>query len=229
MSETPLDMRGVHGVEPEIVEEQTRVLLDSFPVAAVKTGVLHSGLHVQAVADALSDCQAPLVIDPAMMAATGDPLLSQDAIEAYKDLLFPVATLITPNLQEARYLLGGEAVTVDDPSDVCARNLHEAFGCSVLVTGDHDEAAGKVVDTLAHNGQLTRLENPWVDLPYAHGTGCTFSSAITAGLAHGHQLPEAVGTAEKFVMRALQNAYQWNHGGRVLMALNQLPENRFTG
>ncbi|NIP97049.1 MAG: bifunctional hydroxymethylpyrimidine kinase/phosphomethylpyrimidine kinase, partial [Akkermansiaceae bacterium] len=122
---------------------------------------------------------APLVIDPAMMAATGESLLSQDAIDAYKDLLFPVATLITPNFSEARYLLGGESKRVEEPVEVCARILHETFGCSVLVTGAHDETANSVLDILMHNGQLTRLENPWIDLPYAHGTGCTLTSAIT--------------------------------------------------
>ena len=223
MSETPLKVRGIHGMDAAIVKEQTRILLESFPVAAVKTGVLHSGSHVTAVADALTASEAPLVIDPAMLAATGDPLMSQDAVDAFKDRLFPLAALITPNLSEARYLLGGEAGHNTDPIEVCARNLHEAFGCSILVTGDHDRAAGTVVDYLAHEGQVTRLENPWVDLPYAHGTGCTFSSAVTAGLARGHSLPEAVATGERFIMHALREAYHWQHEGRDLMALNHLP------
>ncbi|MHC4923543.1 MAG: bifunctional hydroxymethylpyrimidine kinase/phosphomethylpyrimidine kinase, partial [Planctomycetota bacterium] len=108
MSETPLAVRGIHGVDAAVVQEQIQILLESFPVAAVKTGVLHSSAHVAAVADALSASEAPLVIDPAMLTATREPLMSQGAIDAYKELLFPRASLITPNLDEARYLLGGE-------------------------------------------------------------------------------------------------------------------------
>lgn len=227
MAETPVMVGGLHGVEPAVVEEQIGLLLESFPVRAVKTGVLHSGAHVRAVARALAKSRAPLVIDPAMMAATGESLLSQDAIDAYKDVLFPVATLITPNLSEARYLLGGESKRVEEPVEVCARILHETFGCSVLVTGTHDKTANAVLDILMHNGQLTRLENPWIDLPYAHGTGCTLTSAITAGLARGHSLPEAIATAEKFITHALTHSYHWEESGRDLMALNHLPAEVF--
>jgi hydroxymethylpyrimidine/phosphomethylpyrimidine kinase len=220
MAETPLAVAAIRGVEAKVVKEQIRVLLDSFVVGAVKTGVLHSGAHVMAVAAALDSCEAPLVIDPAMLTATGESLLSQDAVEAYKDLLFPSATLITPNLQEARYLLGGEAKRVEEPIEVCAKLLHETYGCSVLVTGFHDSAANAVVDYLLHNGQGTRLVRPWIEIPYAHGTGCTFTAALTAGLARGRTLPEAVAVAEKFIGHALENSFRWETRGRDLMVLN---------
>lgn len=222
MAETPLAVADIRGVEPRLVKEQIRVLIESFPVGAMKTGVLHSREHVLAVAKALAPSEAPLVIDPAMLTATGESLLSLEAIDAYKDHLFPVSVLMTPNLQEARYLLGGERRRVEDPIDVCARNLHEAYGCAVLVTGMHDEGRDVVVDYLMDEGQGTRLENPWIDLPYAHGTGCTFSSAITAGLARGRPLPEAVAVAEKFITHALREAFHWETKGMDLMVLNHL-------
>lgn len=227
MAETPLEVRGLHGVEASVVEEQARVLLEWFPIGAVKTGVMHSGAHVRAVARALDDCKAPLVTDPAMLTATGQPLLAQDAINAFQSLLFPAATLMTPNLREARYLVGGEHRHKDDSAAGCASFLHEKFGCAVLVTGEHNEAAGTVVDTLADGEGITQFDNPWVELPYAHGTGCTFSSAITAGLAKGRPLRDAIAQAEKFIQHALHGAYRWQYAGREVLALDQLPAKGF--
>ena len=227
MAETPLEVAGIHGVKPKIVEEQIHVLLKSFPVKAIKTGVLHSSKHVMAVVRALSGCDASLVVDPAMMTATGESLLSQGAVEAYKDFLFPMATLITPNLDEARYILGGEVKRVEESVEDCAKILHETYGCSVLVTGGKDEEHRVVVDCLAYEGQITRMVNPWVDIPYAHGTGCTFTSAITAGLAQGHPLPEAVANAERFISEALRDVYCWRVGDRELVALNHLSGESF--
>lgn len=227
LAETPLAVAGIHGMEARVVKNQIGVLRDSFPIAAIKTGVLHSSAHVSAVVESLDGCEAPLIVDPAMLTATRESLLSQGAVEAYKELLFPIATLMTPNLEEARYLLGGEMKRVEEPVDVCAKVLHETYGCAVLVTGSHDEATGSVVDYMYHDGQGSEFSNPWVDLPYAHGTGCTFTSAVAAGLAHGLSLPVAVEQGERFIMHALQEAYRWKVDGQDLMVLNHLPDGVF--
>ncbi len=137
VSETANIVRAVHPVPVAIVSDQVSLLLDSFPVAAVKTGMLYSAAHVRAVAEILARHPGlALVVDPVMIASTGDPLLEDDAITAYRELLLPLARVITPNLPEAEVLLG-EKIPDEAALESAAHRLAERFGTAVLLKGGH--------------------------------------------------------------------------------------------
>lgn len=220
VAETPLEVTDVHELPPAVIQHQLSLLLENYPVAAVKTGMLYSKPQVVAVADLLAGTDIPLVVDPVMIASSGASLLDPEAVEAIIADLLPLATLVTPNLPEALVLLGD---TADASPAEAARRLGEAFGCSVLLTGGHNREADQAADHLWHDGRLNEFSAPWIDLPSSHGTGCTISAAITAGLALGRPLPEAVGVAKNFVTSALQGAHRWRRSeGRELVALRQV-------
>jgi hydroxymethylpyrimidine/phosphomethylpyrimidine kinase len=181
--------------------------------------MLVSAAHVVAVAELLEEARLPLVVDPVMIASSGDSLLDANAITIYVERLLPLATVMTPNLPEARTLLRSRDVEPED----AARQLAERFGSAVLLTGGHHASDGKSVDLLCMNGEVHRYEDDWIDISSSHGTGCTVSAALTAALAKGQSLPEAAATAKRFVTQALRNAMRWpaRDGKDDLVALDQ--------
>jgi hydroxymethylpyrimidine/phosphomethylpyrimidine kinase len=221
VSETANIVREVHPVPVGIVGDQVSLLLDSFPVAAVKTGMLFSAAHVRAVAAILARHPGlALVVDPVMVASTGDPLMEEDAIVAYRELLFPLARLITPNLPEAEVLLG-EEIRDEAALESAAHRLAARFGTAVLLKGGH-LAAADCLDVLAENGGLLRFREERIPVAGSHGTGCTLSAAITAALARGEALPWAVEMGKKFLGKCLRHSYQFaGTGGEILHALDQ--------
>ena len=221
VSETANVVRGVHPVAAAFVADQVALLLDSFPVAAVKTGMLHSRETVLAVASVLAARpEVLLVVDPVMVASTGASLLGEGAVKAYRDVLLPRATVITPNIPEAEVLLGRVIGRVED-MEFAARSLAEKFGAGVLLKGGHLDAP-ECVDVLWEADAAFRFISPRLAVPGSHGTGCTLSAAVTAGLANGLPLPEAVSAAKSFLNRALAEAYTWvSASGESLHALNQ--------
>lgn len=220
VSETPLEVAEIHKVPAELVRSQLAILLKTYPVSAIKTGMLSSRVHIVGVAELLASHKIPLVVDPVMIATSGTPLLAESAIAALAERLLPQADVITPNLPEATVLLGEEE---SGRPEEMAEALAEKFGCSVLLTGGHSPGASKALDLLWHEGELHRYEADWIDLPSSHGTGCTVSAALAAGLARGQALPEAVETAKRFVTEALRGAYQWEMAdGAPLLALDQV-------
>lgn len=222
VAETPLAVHGIYPVSPAALQEQIRILLQAYPVAAIKTGMLGSAPLVVAVADLLSEHAIPLVVDPVMVASTGDSLLASDAISAFRDRLVPLATVLTPNLPEARALSRR-------PGPPTAASLAEELGRAVLLTGGHESNHQEAVDVLAADGQTTEFRSPWIEIPSSHGTGCTLSAAIAANLARGEPLASAVGLAKAFLMRALRESYAWSRGEESpeLRAINQLPPTTF--
>lgn len=205
---TAQNTQGVRGVEacaPAFVAAQIAAVLDDLDVAALKTGMLANAPIVRAVVETLKRYPArPLVVDPVMVATSGDVLLADEAIETIIADLFPHATLITPNLPEAARLLRGpiarsEAEVVDQ-----ARALLALGANAVLVKGGHGEG-GEAVDVLVHKSGIKTYARPRVDTRHTHGTGCTLSAAIAAGLALGRALEEAVEEAKTFVWEALQS------------------------
>jgi hydroxymethylpyrimidine/phosphomethylpyrimidine kinase len=222
VAETPLAVHEIYPLSPAALQEQVRILLDAYPVAAVKTGMLGSKLHVVAVAEILENRALPLVVDPVMVSSTGDLLLPPDAVAAYRDRLCPLASLITPNLPEARALARHD----DEPT---AESLAKLLGCAVLLTGGHQAKRGEAVDVLCEAGAIREYRTPWVETASSHGTGCTLSAAITANLARGENLPAAVAIAKGFVTRALRESYAWSHprSGEEIRAINQLPQATF--
>lgn len=207
VSETADVVRAVHPVPVEIVIDQTSLLLDSFPVAAMKTGMLFSAAHVRALADLFeSRSIPPLVIDPVMIASTGAPLIEEDAIRLYQERLLPLARVITPNLPEAERLLD-HPIPDEAAMEPAARELAERYGCAVLLKGGHLENSD-CLDLLVDGDGTHRFVSPRIPVEGSHGTGCTLSAAVTAGLASGLPLPDAVSGAKDFLNRALQRSYR---------------------
>ena len=205
VAETPEVVESVHPVPPAVLQDQLKLLLNSYPINAIKTGMLFSKAHVVAVSELLSNhLDIPLVVDPVMVASTGDPLLDKDAIVAYRSRLLPLATLITPNLDEAEVLIG-RPVRDEAAIEVAAQELASTFNTAVLLKGGHLDAP-ECADLLCENGNLRWFRNPRIDTPASHGTGCTLSAAIAARLAHGDNLPTAIARAKCYLNQALTHA-----------------------
>lgn len=219
VAETPRVVVDIHPVPHLVVQEQVSILLSAYPVAAVKTGMLYSAAHVVAVAELLEEAQLPLVVDPVMIASSGQALLDDSAVSIYLSRLLPIATVMTPNLPEAYALLGADGITPED----AAMRLADRFDTSVFLTGGHHAREGRSVDLLYCHGEMHRFEGDWIDVPSSHGTGCTVSAALTAALAKGDSLPEAAAAAKEFVTGALQTAMRWSakDGEGDLLAINQ--------
>jgi hydroxymethylpyrimidine/phosphomethylpyrimidine kinase len=194
----------VEVLPPALVREQIETVLEDIPPAAIKTGALGSAEMVETVARALERWNGPLVIDPVMCSKHGSPLIPDDAIEAFRTYLLPRAALVTPNLPEAEKLTGAADVRE------AARILHRAGARAVLVKGGH--AKGCAIDVLFDGERFLELPAARVDTPHTHGTGCTLSAAIAAGLALGLGLPRAVARAKRFLTAAIRTNPGLGHG-----------------
>lgn len=194
----------VHTPPAEFVRAQIDAVMGDLAVAAVKTGMLANAAIVAAVADAMAGLPGlPLVVDPVMVATSGDSLLEADAVETLKGRLIPLATLITPNVPEAAALLGTQQATSTEEAGRQAQALL-ALGCkAVLVKGGHrlGEAAVDILATA--DGGLQAFSAPRIDSRNTHGTGCTLSAAIVALLASGYAMPEAIEGAKQFLTAAI--------------------------
>lgn len=218
IAEIPRKVSRIEVVSTRIVREQIEVLAKNFRIDAIKTGVLCSAEIVSAVAEAVHEIQAPLVVDPVIVATSGDPLLEPDAIEAYKDKLFPLASLITPNLDEAERLLGTK---IKDRQSFChaGQQLEAELGIPVLLKGGHLRGQ-RAVDLLFSHGEITEFSAPFVRDVATHGTGCTYSAAITAGLASGLSLEHAIRRGKKFVTASIAQRLRWkSRSGKTIDAL----------
>ncbi len=221
VSETANVVRTVHPMPVEVVTDQITLLLDSFPVNAAKTGMLFSAAHVRAVASILEkNPSLRVVVDPVMIASTGALLLETDAVECYRQFLFPLACLITPNLHEAEALLGNK-IPDETALKAAALELSRQYGTAVLLKGGHLDGPA-CLDLLAIGGKVYHFRAARIPVSGSHGTGCTLSAAITAALAYGESLPQAVQTAKNYLGQALRDSYQFEspEGGRI-HALNQ--------
>jgi len=221
VSETANIVREVHPVPVAIVRDQVALLLESFPVAAVKTGMLFAAEHVLAVAELLAAWpQVTLVVDPVMIASTGASLLEPEAVALYQQRLLPLARLITPNLPEAEVLLG-ERIPDADALEGAARRLAARYGTNVLLKGGHLEGPD-CLDLLVADGEVFRFSAPRLAVPGSHGTGCTLSAAVTARLALGDPLPAAVAAAKAYLTNTLRHSYAFHHPPQeAVHALNQ--------
>jgi hydroxymethylpyrimidine/phosphomethylpyrimidine kinase len=218
VAETPGRVSKIEPVSAELVRDQIEVLLSAFPVAAIKTGLLFSGQIVSEIAGVFRDDRArPLVIDPVMVATSGDPLLQDDAIEKYERELFPLAALITPNLAEAARLIGRPISDLGGMREA-GEILASKYGVSVLLKGGH-LAGDQAIDLLFFKGNILELSAPFSRGIATHGTGCTYSAAIAAGLAVALPLEEAVRRAKNFVTAAIVEHHAWGQ----IHALNHSP------
>jgi hydroxymethylpyrimidine/phosphomethylpyrimidine kinase len=215
VAEIPGKVSQIEPLSAKIVREQIEVLAKNFPIAAIKTGLLCSAEIVSAVAktirnlDKMSVPRISLVIDPVFVATGGDPLLEPAAIESYEKELFPLATLITPNLDEAERLVGAKINDRQSMHDA-GNELRKRFGTGILLKGGH-LAGEHAVDILFANGKVMEFSELKVFGVATHGTGCTYSAAITAGLASGLSLEKAVGQAKKFVTESIRTHFRWGN------------------
>jgi hydroxymethylpyrimidine/phosphomethylpyrimidine kinase len=224
VAEVPGKVSRIEPVTARMVREQLEVLLKNFRVGAIKTGLLCSAEIVCAVAQIIqagvkkTTRSIPFVVDPVMIATSGDNLLEPEAVEAYKNKLFPLATLITPNLDEAALLL--ETTIIDRKQmENAAKALAKKYYASILLKGGHLRG-DNAIDLLFHQGELTEFSAPFVRGVETHGTGCTYSAAITAGLASGFSLEQAIKRAKKFVTESIALHLRWKRGSTEIDALN---------
>jgi hydroxymethylpyrimidine/phosphomethylpyrimidine kinase len=227
VAEIPGKVSRIEPVSANIVRQQIEVLAKNFPIAAIKTGLLCSAEIISGVAKAIRDIgkmfapRIPLVIDPVFVATSGDRLLEQAAIETYEKKLFPLANLITPNLDEAEQLLGTRIKNRQSMHRV-GKKLEKKFGTAILLKGGH-LVADYAVDLLFADGKVIEFSAPFVRGVATHGTGCTYSAAITAGLAKGLSLEDAITQAKKFVTDSIARHFRWtSHFGGTVRALRHL-------
>ena len=204
-------VRAIAELEPAFVAQQLDSVLDDLDVRAAKTGMLFRAAVIEAVAERLAARTLPhLVVDPVIAATSGDRLLEPGAIACLRTRLVPLATLVTPNLHEAEVLTAGR---VADPDDMraAARALVELGARAALVTGGH--LVGDAIDVLYDGRSFFDFSAPRISA-ITHGTGCTLSAAITAGLGRGWDLPTAVAAAKDYVTRAIATAPAIGQGAR---------------
>ena len=201
---TAQNTTGVYGIlesTPEFLASQLDcIFTDIFP-DAVKTGMVSSTGLIEVIADKLKQYKAKnIVVDPVMVATSGSRLISQEAVDALKELLLPLATVLTPNIPEAEVLSG---LTISGPADMekAAQAIGEAYGCAVLCKGGHD--LNDANDLLWRDGTCKWFHGRRIHNPNTHGTGCTLSSAIASNLAKGYDLDTAVERAKAYLSGAL--------------------------
>lgn len=199
-------------VEPSLVEAQIDAVASDMPVAAAKTGMLGTATVIEAVVRALRrNGVRPLVVDPVMVARSGDRLVDASAQAAYVALLLPLATVLTPNLLEAEALLG-RPVRDLEAMRRAARDLHALGPAAVLVKGGGLAPSAEAVDVLFDGREVHDVPAPRIDTLHTHGTGCTLSAAIAARLAQGDSIPVAVRAAKAYLTEGLRGAYAVGRG-----------------
>lgn len=205
-AQNTLGVQGIHDVPAAFVARQMESVFSDLAVNAVKIGMLSVPATIEAVAEGLEKrFTGPVVLDPVMVAASGDPLLTETAIATLKARLLPRADLLTPNLPEAARLLGAEPAADEAAMLEQGRALLALGPKAVLMKGGHGEGP-EAVDLLVTGDGVLRFATPRIPSRNSHGTGCTLSSAIAAGLAKGQALPEAARAAKRYIQAAIAAA-----------------------
>jgi len=213
-AQNSVEVRAIHAPPPDFVAVQLETVLDDFPVAAAKTGMLFSAGIIAAVANVLGERKNfPLVVDPVCVSQTGHALLQDDAVEALRRDMLPLADLVTPNRPEAELLAGQPLAGEDDVALVAGRIL-DMGAKAVLLKGGHMPGAGtEITDFLCLPGRApVALPMPRLDTVHTHGTGCTLSAAIAAHLGKGLDLAAAVRAARAYLQEALRTGYGLGRG-----------------
>jgi hydroxymethylpyrimidine/phosphomethylpyrimidine kinase len=209
-AQNSVGVMGVHNIPPAFVEAQLDAVLGDFGADAIKIGMLSTSTIISAVADRLKAVGGvPIVLDPVMIAKSGAPLLEADAQAALMKEMVPLAEVVTPNLPEAS-ALAGMAVTTEADMEEAARRILALGPRRVLVKGGH--LSGDATDILWDGRQLTRFSGPRLASSSTHGTGCTFSAAIAAGLARRQPLADAIRAAKAYVTAAIREGFQPGRG-----------------
>ncbi|CAN5467926.1 bifunctional hydroxymethylpyrimidine kinase/phosphomethylpyrimidine kinase [soil metagenome] len=211
-AQNTLGVASVMECSPQIVSDQLAAVLSDIGCDAIKTGMLGTAEIVEVVVNGLIRFGAQnLVVDPVMVSKSGHHLLNPDAVDAVKRRLFPLAALVTPNLEEVRALLGYLPRSVSE-MEKAARDLFSTGCGAVLVKGGHLNDPDESTDVLWDGTELHHFRQPRLAAIHTHGTGCTLSSAIAANLGSGLSLPEAVDAAREYLQGAIAHAYPLGSG-----------------
>lgn len=208
---------GFHPIPPDVVAAQMHSVITDIGISAAKTGMLASGEIIDAVVTAAAELDLgrdhgiPLVVDPVCASMHGDQLLADEAMESLRERLIPIATLITPNLDEVRLITGIDVIDRASQQDA-ARALHALGTQWALVKGGHLRSSSDSPDLLFDGKEFTELSAPRIDTGHDHGAGDTLAAAISCALAHGYPVPEAVRFAKGWVTRSLSVAYPLGAG-----------------
>lgn len=204
----------IHPIPVTALESQIRAVLDDIGTDAVKLGMLHSVEVIECVSRMLREYDiTTVVLDPVMVATSGDKLIEDDAIDALKEYLFPLASIITPNIPEAE-IICGLSLTGKDMLDSAAAELGKKFNLSVLAKGGH--LTGNVLLDVLYDhetGKTHHFSNRRIQTANTHGTGCTLSSAISSYLARGFSVADATGHSISYVAKAIQHGADYSVGG----------------
>ena len=209
-AQNTVSVDGVEPIPPDFVGLQFESVLADIGVDGVKTGMLFSPEIVQVVAGKLRESHIPfVVVDPVMVSKGGSALLEPEAVRVLRDMVLPLATIVTPNLPEAE-LLSGLPVKTEDEMKAAARLIHQAGCDAVLVKGGHLD--GDAVDIFYDGEGFVHYTSPRFNTPNTHGTGCTYSAAILANLILGHDMRESIRIAKSFVTSAIQHGFALGKG-----------------
>jgi hydroxymethylpyrimidine/phosphomethylpyrimidine kinase len=220
VAEVPAKVERIQNLDAEMITAQIEVLARSFSIRAMKTGMLGGRAQIEGVLRGLEHDGLrgiPLLVDPVMVATSGRRLLDEEAMELLTGQLFQRATLITPNLDEAAVLSGNRPGTRAEMEE-CGRLLAARYGCAALIKGGH--LSGEAADVLVEKDEAHWFEGRRIAGVHTHGTGCTLSAAITAGMCHGLSLWEAIEQAKTFVAAAIAVHFRWETEDGVVDALN---------
>ncbi|TMF59434.1 MAG: bifunctional hydroxymethylpyrimidine kinase/phosphomethylpyrimidine kinase [Chloroflexi bacterium] len=210
-AQNTVGVRAVQEIDPGIIASQIDAVAEDFSIGALKTGMLASAAIIEAVVDGITRHELrPLVVDPVMVAKSGDRLLKHDAVDALRRKLLPLARVVTPNIPEAEVLAGRPIRSREDRVNA-ARRIMECGAHAVVIKGGHSQD-DPVLDLLVDADGVHEYEARRIATTSTHGTGCTFSAAVAASLAQGVDLAAAVGQAREYLTRALAAAPGIGHG-----------------
>jgi len=209
-AQNPKRVLAVEPCSPKMLRQQIEAVFEELPPRAVKTGMLFSAANLRVVVDLFgartARVRVPLVVDPVMVSTSGAPLLAPAAKKVLVEKLLPLATLVTPNLDEAE-ILSGQKIRGPEDLRSAARTIFSRFGCAVLAKGGHLNHSREAIDIFFDGQTELLLSAPFVKGISTHGTGCTYSAAICAALALGCDLPGAVELGKNFITAAIAGSY----------------------
>lgn len=226
-AQNTLGVQAAQLLDVNLIARQIDSVASDLPIGATKTGMLVSVAVIDVLADGIKrHGLGPVVVDPVMVAKSGDALIDDAAVTRMAERMLPLATLVTPNHHEAARLLGMDDTVddIDQAGDV-AGQICERFGCGACTVKGISRGSGKrceVVDVLFDKGTITEFRASWLKTNRTHGSGCTFSAAITAGLARGLSMREAIQQARAFISRSIERAPLLGHGNPPVSPLSHL-------
>lgn len=201
-------VKSIQPISPEILRDQITSVLEDFDIGAIKTGMLFNDENMKIIYETYRD-NIPMIVDPVMIATSGSNLIQEKSIFSIKKYLYPIARVLTPNLDEASYLLGKKLQTIEDIELACKEFVNSHGLYSVLIKGGHlKDSSNKSIDFFysKENNKILRFESEMINTNNTHGTGCTLSSAIAAYLCLGYDLVDSIANAKIYITKAIENS-----------------------